>query len=182
MRNDGTKWVRERMLKGNTWNHLPIRILFIVCNFSVFKAKFMNASCVIVHQLMNGGSQCVHKMQYTIDFSLSRFTFTVCNTWVSGIAACFICVSRAGGRRRKKFSIWKIQQSSDLASKRKISVSFSVFNNAIVDRPTEHREPRREQYVMAHTQPMTVAEFFSFHFFPFCYFTWKHSREKYSSA
>lgn len=53
-------------------NHLPILILFIVCAifllvvYRCFQSQVQaNASCV------NCASQCVHKMQYTIDFSLS---------------------------------------------------------------------------------------------------------------
>lgn len=59
MRESGRQTGKKEMHEAN---HLPILIFFIVCNFAVFKAKFMNASCVIVHQLMNGASQCVHKI------------------------------------------------------------------------------------------------------------------------
>lgn len=161
MRVDGTQeseWRRKRM------NHLPIWVSFFIVCAVFFKAKFMNASCVIV--------QCVHKnAQLVLSLSLSpSLSVFSKNTWIQSLhlrrRVCCICVSR------EDFSFWN-QQSSSLASKRKISVLLffsSIFNNAIVDRPNTERR--------ASDMLWQKCFFFFISFFPFCYFTWKHSAEK----
>lgn len=138
---------------------------FIVCAILLlyaFKAKFMNASCVIVHQLMNGASsQCVHKMQYTIDF-LSLFHVRAKPAHRRSISACCVCVSRWASRRKKKDFSLKTNKylSASMQKENFFVLFFSIFNKATVDRPSIWRAATEKRAICAHTQSLAVFRMF----------------------
>lgn len=155
------KWEEAREREAHE-NHLPNAMLFIVCAILLlyaFKAKFMSASCVIVHQLMNGASHNV-PIKFNTQLILSLFfTFAEACTPPEHLRVLRLCVAtRARRRKRKKkdFSLKtnKFQRLREASmQKENFCAIFSAF--LIMQQSTARAfgepPPRRERYVHIHS-------------------------------